>query len=102
MSNTSATTETASRRMAKATVPELGLTQLHTLQRALNERNNSRLAHTWESLAYIGTKRLRAGQTWNMHTVVKDTLEDLTRNEALLNTRLNDSLISRPTFAIAA
>jgi hypothetical protein len=42
--------------MAKVTVPELGLTQLHTLQRALNERNNSRLAHTWKSLAYVGTK----------------------------------------------
>ena len=42
--------------MTKATVPELSLSQLHTLQRALNERNNSRLAHTWKSLAYIGTK----------------------------------------------
>jgi hypothetical protein len=88
--------------MTKATVPELGLTQLHTLQRALDERNNSRLAHTWKSLAYIGAKRLRAGQTWSMHTVVKDTLEDPTRNEALLNTRPNDSLICRPIFAIAA
>jgi hypothetical protein len=88
--------------MTKATVPELSLTQLHTLQRVLNEWNNSRLAHTWKSLTYIGTKRFRAGQTWNMHTVVKDTLEDPTRNEALLNTRLNDSLICWPTFVIAA
>jgi hypothetical protein len=37
-----------------------------------------------------------------MHTVVEDRLEDPTRNEALLNTRANDSLICRPTFAIAA